>query len=117
MPLKVRFITSLVILLLSFEIFGAALTACATSDDGSFYFHAKKSSASVINSIFIEKAEEETEKNEEEKDGTARPVLVDFSRVVTSLSFRHTPQTEFTPFRFQYDVRPPLHTINCVFLI
>ena len=113
-----RTITSLVILLMTLEIFGAAATALPSTADHAVTLHSQKSkSSSILGSFLFEKAEEETENTEEEKNSIARVVLEDFSRIAVSLSFYHTPQVHFAAFTFQYDVRPPLHQLNCVFLI
>lgn len=118
MYLKVaRTVTSLIILLMSLELFGAAAVALPSTSDHTLTLHSQKSKSSIFSSFLFEKAEEETEETEEEKDGMMRAVLVDFSRIAGSLSFYHTPQVHFAAFTFQYDVRPPLHQLNCVFLI
>lgn len=118
MYLKVaRTITSLVILLMSLQIIGAAATALPSASDYTLTLHSQKSKASVFGSVFFEKVEEETEKTEGEKDGMVGVVLIDFSRITDSLSFYHTPQVHVSAVTFQYDVRPHLHQFNCVFLI
>jgi hypothetical protein len=118
MYLKVaRTITSFVILLMALEILGAAATASPSTSDYTITLRSEKSKASIFGYFLFEKAEEEIEKTEEEKDGIPGVVLVDFSLVAGSLSFYHTPQVLFVAFTSQYDVRPPLHQLNCVFLI
>ena len=118
MYLKVaRTIPLLVILLMSLEILGCCVTALPAASDRAVTVHQHKTPSSLLGTLLFEKAEEETEKTEEEKDGIARMVLLDFSRVAFSLSFYHTPQVGFATVAFRYDVRPPVHEINCVFLI
>ena len=118
MPLKaVRIVTTTVLLLILLEIVGAAITALPTSSEHTTTLHPKRSGTSVLASFLFEKSEEETEKTEKEKDRSDRVVLVDFSRVAFTLSFYHTSQKFLTHIAFLYNVRPPLHTLNCVFLI
>jgi hypothetical protein len=112
-----RTITFFMSLLMSLEILGAAVTSLPPTSDYTFTLHIQKSKSSVLGSFLFEKTEEETEKTEEKKDGTKGPVLLDFSRIVCSLSFSSASQIHFENFTFQYDVRPPLHQLNCVFLI
>ena len=118
MYLKVaRSITFLVILLMTLQILGASVTALPSTSDHTFTLHPKKRPSSILGSFPFEKAEEETEEVEEEKDGMARVILIDFSQIVFSLSFFHTPQAELPVPTFQYNVRPPVHQLNCTFLI
>lgn len=112
-----RTIISLVILLMSVEILGAAAVSFPLDSDHTFTLHSPKSKSSIPGSFLFEKAEEETEKTEEEKNGIVRVVLEDFSGMAVSLSFYHTPLVHIAALTFQYDVRPPLHELNCVFLI
>jgi len=111
-----RTITFFVCLLMSLEILGIAATAFPPTCDHTFTQHLQKSK-STFNSFLFEKAEEETEKTGEEKGGMMRAVLLDFSRIARSRSFYPAPQVHFEAFTFQYDVRPPLHQLNRVFLI
>lgn len=114
--LAAKIVTALVVFLMIFEIVGAAVTSLPANSDHALNYHTKKPS-SVFSSFIFEKAEEENEKTEEEKDGMSRVVLIDFNRVAVSLSIRHTPQIHFTRSAFQYDVRPSFHVLHCVFLI
>jgi hypothetical protein len=102
---------------MSLEILGAAATALPPTPDYTFTQHLQKSKSSTCNSFLFEKTEEETEKTGEDKGGMMRAVLLDFSRITGLFSFSPAPQVRFEPFTFQYDVRPPLHQLNCVFLI
>jgi hypothetical protein len=104
-------------LLMTLEILGAAATALPPTSDYTFNLHFQKSKSSVVGSFLFEKAEEETEKTEEEKDGMMRAVLLDLSRIADSLSFSPPPQVQIGAFSFLYDVKPPLHQLHCVFLI
>jgi hypothetical protein len=113
-----RTITSLVVLLMVLEIFGAAITAALPSaSTDTLTLHEHKPPSSVLAAYLFEKTEEETEETEEEKDRMSRVILLDFSRIAFSISFHHTPQVEVSVRGSQYDVRPPLHELNCVFLI
>jgi hypothetical protein len=114
-----RTITFLVVVLMSLEILGSSVTALPSSSDHdhTLTLHSKKSPTSILGSFLFEKAEEESEKTEEEKDRMTRVILIDFSRIAFSLSFYHTPQVQSSELTFQYDVRPPVHELNCVFLI
>src|SRR5687767_14815774 len=107
MPLKLtKIVTSLVVMLMVLEIIGAAVTAIPQGRDSNFSFHSKKSAASVFAVFLFEKAEEESEKAEEEKDGAHRALLVDFSWVAHTLSVHFIPKVNVSPFAFQYDLRP-----------
>jgi hypothetical protein len=112
-----RTLITLVILLISLEILGPSATASPSTSDHTATLHSQKAASSMFGSFLFEKTEEETERNEDEKDRMARIVLVNFSRIAFSLSFYHTPPVNLTVLPFQYDVRPPLHELNCVFLI
>jgi len=112
-----RIVTTLVVLLMSLEIVGAAVTAFPTESSPSLAFHAKKMKGSSIVSLFLEKAEEENEKTEEEKEGMPGVLIADFSTIAISLCLFHTSRPHATPLAFQYDVRPPVHQLNCVFII
>jgi hypothetical protein len=118
MYLKVsRTIISLVILLLFLEILGVAATALPSASDDTLTLHSHKPLSSILGYFLFEKVEEETENTGDEENSMAGVFLLDFSRIAFSLSFYHTPQVQFTVLAFQYDVRPPLHEFNCVFLI
>jgi hypothetical protein len=118
MPLKVsRFVSSVVLMLMLLEVIGAAATVCPLESDDSLSFHSKKPSAPVFEAFLFGKAEEETEKTEEEKHGADRALLVDFSWVAHTLSVQFIPKVNLLPFAFHYDVRPPVSTLNCVFII
>ena len=118
MPLKAaRIINSLVVMLMLLEIFGAAVTAISFISHDSLSYHAAKPRASVIAAFLFEKAEEENEKTEEEREHSDRVVLVDFTWVASSLSSRHTSNDRISPVTTRYDLRPPVYTLNCVLLI
>ncbi|HYC85013.1 MAG TPA: hypothetical protein VEB86_07315 [Chryseosolibacter sp.] len=118
MPLTAaRFVSTIVLLLILLETVGAAVTVLPATSERSATIHTKKPTPSVLGSLLFEKAEEETDKSEEEKDSSHRVLLVDFSRVALTLSFYHTSHTAFRPLACQYNLRPPLHALNCVFLI
>lgn len=118
MYLKVaRSITFFVILFMSLQILGAPVAASPSNSAHAVTLHSKKLPSSILGSFLCEKAEEESEKSEEEKDGMARAILIDFARIAFSLSFYHNPQIQLPTLTFQYDVRPPVHELNCVFLI
>lgn len=118
MPLKAaKIVSTIVLLLILLETVGAAVTALPAISERSATIHTKKSTPSVLASFLFEKAEEETDKTEEEKGGSHRSILVDFTRVALILSFYHTQHTHFKPLTHQYNVRPPVHALNCVFLI
>jgi hypothetical protein len=118
MPLKAaKFVSSIVVFLMVLEIVGAAVTALPADSNHILSYHTKKSSASVFDAFLFEKAEEETEKSEDEKSGSDRALLVDFSCIAHTLSIQFIPKVNLTPFAFHYNVRPPVYTLNCVFII
>ena len=112
-----RSIAFLVVFLMSLEVLGASVNALPPASDHTLTTISQKQSPSLFGNLFFQEAEEESEKDEEEKDGTARVLLIDFSRIAFSLSFYHTPQVPLAAPKFQYDVRPPLHRLNSLFLI
>jgi hypothetical protein len=112
-----KYVSSIVLLLMILEIIGAAGTALPIDTDRTLSFHTKKLTASVFDAFLFEKAEEETEKSEEEKNGTGRALLADFSWIAHTLSVQFIPKVNLTPFAFHYHVRPPVYTFNCVFII
>ncbi|HYG04191.1 MAG TPA: hypothetical protein VD927_17210 [Chryseosolibacter sp.] len=117
MFLKARSVNFLVVLLMFLQIVGASANAQPTSGDRQLTLHAQKPPSSIIASFLFEKTEEGSEKTEEEKDRMARVVLIDFSRITFSLSLFHSPHVQLAIPTFQYNVRPPLHQVKCVFLI
>jgi hypothetical protein len=114
-----KILSFLVVFLIIFETVGAAATVLSVDSNSQSSLHSKKPVSSVMGSLLFEKAEEETEKAEEEKDGTARTVLVDFSHIAFSLSYLHSHHHNHParPALMYYNVRPAMHAFNCVFLI
>lgn len=118
MELKIAKVLSfMVVLLITFDLVGAAITACPISAVDHNIMHSKKPEGSLIGSLLLEKAEEENEKTGEEKEGCSRIVIADFSHIAISLSLFHTPHTGSTPRILMYDVRPPVYALHCVFII
>jgi hypothetical protein len=123
MYLKVaRTITFFVILFISLDIVGASVAAIPSTSDHALTLHSQtlhsqKLPSAILTALLFEKAEEETARSEDEKYNMAGVVLLDFSRLAFSLSFYHTPPVQLQSPTFQYDVRPPLHELNGVFLI
>lgn len=116
MQLRIAKVLSfLVVLLITFDLVGAAITARPVFLNDQTTMHSKKPSTSVIGSFILEKAEEENEKTEEESEGSSRTVLADFAHIAIFLSFFYTPRS--TPLALMYDVRPPVYALNCVFII
>lgn len=107
-----------VVLLISLRIFGATVTALlpAFNHTGSIHTH-ETGVSTLFDTFLLEKVEDENEKTENESENVSRIVLIDFSRLAFSLSTYHSPQQELLVTAFQYDVRPPLHQLNCIFLI
>jgi hypothetical protein len=118
MPLKAaKLVSSIILSLVILEIVGAAVTAFQPETPSVLNIHSKKSSASVFDAFLFEKAEEETEETENEEDDAHRVLLVDFSRVAQTLAVAFLPKVNLTPFAFQYDIGPPVYTLNCVLII
>lgn len=118
MPLKAaKFVCSLVLMLLLLDVIGAVFTAFPLKSDNILSFHPKKPSSSVFDAFLFEIGFGETEKTEDEEDGAHRALLVDFSWVAHTLSTQFIPKVNRSPFAFQYDVGPPVYTLNCVFII
>lgn len=112
-----RTINLLVVVLMSLEILGASLAVLPSASHSSLSIHSQKALSSILGSFLLEKTEEENEGSEEEKDHFSRVVLIDFSSAARSLSAFHSPDFHVLAHAFQYDVRPPVHQLNCVFLI
>jgi hypothetical protein len=112
-----RIVSIIVLLPILLEIVGTAVPSLPETSEHSATIHTKKPTPSILAYLIFEKVEEETDKNEEEKDGSHRIVLVYFSRIASTLSLYHARQTYFKPLTHQYNVRPPVHALNCVFLI
>lgn len=107
----------LMALLMLLQVVGATANALPRTADHAITLHSRKAPSSILASFLFEKTEEGNEKSEEEKDRMARIVLIDFSQITFSLSFQHSPLARLEVPTAQYDVRPPLHQVNCVFLI
>lgn len=113
-----KFLNIFVVLLMTVEFMGAAFTAFPVHREGKANYQSKPSRSSGIAFILFEKeAEEETERNEEEREKFIGAELVDFSRVAVLLSKFHTPRVHFSPCEQQFSIRPPLFALHCVFLI
>jgi hypothetical protein len=112
-----RSINVFVVLLMSLEILGASITALPSTAEYALSICSEDTASGGLGFLMFEKAEEENEKTEEENAHLHRPLLIDFSRIALSLSAFHSPaQIESTSF-FRYTVRPPVHQLNCVFLV
>lgn len=112
-----KIINSFIVAIMLLEIMGSVFIGFPSSCDHKLSIHNQKSAASVIAAFICEKAEEENEKTENEKAHSERMILIDFSRVAFTLSLRHTPTHTALPITSHYDLRPPVYTLNCVFLI
>jgi hypothetical protein len=109
-------ISIVIVLLISLRIFGATATALLPAFDHTGSIHTHETGVSTLFDTFLlEKLENENERAENENVG--KIVLIDFSRLSFSLSSYHSPQSELWLNALQYDVRPPLHQLNCTFLI
>jgi hypothetical protein len=106
-----------VVLIMSIDVVGAAVTVCPAESIDQPTLTSKRADTSLISSLFIEKAEEENEKSEEEKQSCSRIVLVDFSQIAFSLARFHTPHLYISRCSQTYDVRPPLYAFHCIFII
>jgi hypothetical protein len=111
-----KIVTCLVILIMTMEWFGAAITACPVDSHQKVSIHSKVAK-SFFASILVQTAEEETEKSEEERDRFIGVELIDLTRVARLLSISHSPQVHIKPYEQHYDVRPSLFTLHCVFII
>ena len=109
-----RTINLIVVVLMSLEILGASATAMPWTSGPCIY--SEEPPSSFFGSDLFEKAEEENEKDEDEKS-LSRAILMDLSQVAFSLSACYSRDLDLAVNTFQYDVRPPLHQLNCVFLL
>lgn len=119
MYLKVgRTIILFVAVLMLLEIFVASATALSWTSCSVIYSeeYSEELPSSILDSMLFEKAEEENEETEEEKC-LLRVVLIDFSKITLSLSAYHSPDFDLAVNTFRHDVRPPVHQLNCVFLL
>jgi hypothetical protein len=110
-------INFLVVVLMSLEILGASLAVLPSASDSRLAIHSHKAPSSILGSFLFEKTEEENEGSEKENGSISRALLLDFSSAARSLSAFHSPDFHVVAHAFQYDVRPPVHQLNCVFLI
>lgn len=112
-----RTVNLLVIILMSLQILGASIASLPSTSDHRASIHSQKTPSSILGSFLFEKTEEETKKFEEENGHLSRVVLIDFSSIALSLSAYHSPNFDLSIHTFRYDVRPPVHQLNCVFII
>jgi hypothetical protein len=113
----VRTVNLVVVTLMSLEILGASLTVLPSTSDTRFVIRSQKAPSSILASFLFEKTEEEKEGSETENEHISRAVLIDFSSAARSLSDFHSPDFHLIAHAFHYDVRLPVHQLNCVFLI
>lgn len=111
-----RTINLVVVILMSLEILGASLATLPSTSMSRLSIHSQKA-PSILGSFLFEKTEEEKESSEKENDHISRPILLDFSSAARSLSAFHSSDFHLIAHVFQYHVRPPVHQLNCVFLI
>lgn len=112
-----RTVNLLVVVLMSFEILGASIMILPLTSRYDITLYSEELPSSLLDVILFEKAEEENEKTEEEKHCLSRAILVDLSLVKLSLSAYHSPHIHLEFSTSRYEVRPPIHQLNCVFLI
>jgi hypothetical protein len=112
-----RTINFVIVIVMSFEILAASLAVLPSGSDTRLAIRSQKSPSSILGSFLFEKTEEEKEGTEKENDHISRAVLLDFSSAARSLSAFHSPAFYSIAHASQYDVRPPVHQLNCVFLI
>jgi hypothetical protein len=118
MDLKVaKAINMVVVVLMSLEILGTLFAVLPPTSDARLAIHSKKAQSSILASFLFEKTEEENENTEEENDCVFRVILVDFSSVARSLSAFHSSDFDLSAHTFQFEIRPPVHQLNCVFLL
>jgi|GEM_PF-3777340 hypothetical protein len=113
----VRAVTALLFLMLSLQILGSAFTVEPENAEHHIAFRKKESTTCIIGSILMNLVKDGTDKTLEDTDDIARVLLEDLSLIAASLSDHHAAQFVQSPTVLQYDVRPPLHKVNCVFLI
>ena len=109
-----RTINVVVILLMSLEIFGAPAAALRWNAEPTIF--SEEVASSILGSDLFEKAEEENENTEGAKS-LSRIVLADLSQIALSLSACHSPDFYLSVNTFRFDVKPPVHQLNCVFLL
>lgn len=112
-PKVARTINLIVVVLMSLEILGASATAMPWTSGPCIY--SEEPPSSLFGSDLFEKAEEENERTEDES--LSRVILIDLSQIAFSLSAYHHRDFDLAVNTFQFDVRPPLHQLNCVFLL
>ena len=117
MPFKVeRLITMFVILLFALRVLGASAVT-PSPENATVAIHFKKSNSDSILAAFLLEKTEESEKTGLKKQGIGPVVLVDFSEVAFSLSYYYSGQIQMSAPTSRYDVHPPVHKLNRVFLI
>jgi hypothetical protein len=108
-----RSIIWLVVGIMTFICISAALTSSHNAVNQHDEFAEKEAKSSFLSSIVFEKAEEESEKTEEERDNVFTVELADLSQITMVLSYIHTPKVEFVPAEHLYDGFPSLLTLLC----
>jgi hypothetical protein len=111
----VRNVVRLVVLIMAFECISSALSPIQKQDGVQTTSFKKPSSASVLASIFFEKAEEE--RSEEENDHLLPVLLADFSCIAFQLSNVHSVYVPYTPLQQRFNKQPSLFKLFCSFLI
>jgi hypothetical protein len=113
-----RSIVWTVILIMAFECISSAVVMPAERSFKKVTIHQKDSKTSLVSAILSARAEEENEKNEEERDKIWAVELADFSKIATALSIFHSPEAHFSYYKHSIKAQPrKLFAFFCVLLI
>jgi hypothetical protein len=112
----IKNVIMLVILVMAFECISAAFLPSEGLNANEACVYKKPSTPSLLASVILEKAEEES-KTEEESDKFVAIVLVDFSRVAFELSNIHSHNIPDLSVQQPFNVERPIFKMLCSFLI
>ncbi len=104
-------------MIMTLECISSAIVTFPESLQRQVTVHQKHEKPSLFTAILSEKSEEETEKDEEERDRLFSTELADFYQIASALSWFHSPHIHFIPFEYKCTAQPRLFTLFCVLLI
>lgn len=119
MPLKTaKYLNILVALLMALDLVGTGITAIPAHNEGKIGYHIKHAASTGLAFLLFEKeVEEETEKDEGEREKFVGAELVDFSKVAVLLCYNYTHIINFISSEQRFSVKPPLFTLHCNLII
>jgi hypothetical protein len=111
-----RSIVWLVIVIMTCECISSAMVSFPQSSNH-LSVQKKSSKPSIFETILSVKSEEETEKNEQERDKVFPIEIADFSQIARALSIHFTPVVNLTPLLLSEATGRKLFELFCVLII